>query len=182
MGTHNGCSRLCVLDLETQKENVVVDYVETPASDKEFPGIFCNFLPPQPFIDSHTIVFDTQWRAVMAVVKVDLESSALTRLVLSGVKDASTTVISVAIATATSPPTLLLECSSPNEVPRQVVGFIDPSYAPIRWTPLPISQHQKKEGEFIRNSLKYQIATHNVRNTTKRNQKKNFVFDSLLRF
>eukprot|EP01135_Chromosphaera_perkinsii_P008689 Nk52_evm22s1444 gene=Nk52_evmTU22s1444 len=78
--SHNTCCKMMELDLSTRKVRCVVDVVEDP-DISEFPGIYCISLPRKPFSDNgESVILQSQWRSHNAIVKVNLETCKLERV------------------------------------------------------------------------------------------------------
>ena len=61
---HNSTSRLVVasqLTNESPELRVVVDVVDEPSSDQEFPGLYCGSLPQRAFLNDDEILLSTIW-------------------------------------------------------------------------------------------------------------------------
>lgn len=92
-GVHNGTTTMLSLQWQdvvrvldqpleapSPTSRTLVDIVWTPSTPSDFPGLYCTMLPDQPFVNDSTVLATTQWRSLMAVVAIDLNTGAVQRV------------------------------------------------------------------------------------------------------
>ncbi|EFJ40104.1 hypothetical protein VOLCADRAFT_100173 [Volvox carteri f. nagariensis] len=83
-GTHGGTARLYRMDWSPQAggpltgpsadPELVVDVVERPAGHSAFPGLYTAAIPDDGFLGSETLLVNTQWGAVNAIVAMNIKA------------------------------------------------------------------------------------------------------------
>ncbi|GIL58038.1 hypothetical protein Vafri_13236 [Volvox africanus] len=86
-GTHGGTARLYRLDWSPENglplggqesdPQLLVDVVERPAGPSAFPGLYTAAIPDDGFVGPSTLLVNTQWGAVNAVMAVDTSAAAV---------------------------------------------------------------------------------------------------------
>lgn len=81
LGAHASCVSLHEYSLETKGSRTVVDTVYAPG-DEEFPGLYMDQLPPQPFVslpndDRSYILTHSTWRSKNTLLLIDVKAGAV---------------------------------------------------------------------------------------------------------
>eukprot|EP00698_Gefionella_okellyi_P002962 TRINITY_DN12801_c0_g1_i1.p1 TRINITY_DN12801_c0_g1~~TRINITY_DN12801_c0_g1_i1.p1 ORF type:complete len:714 (+),score=180.38 TRINITY_DN12801_c0_g1_i1:51-2144(+) len=79
--THNTTNRMRSYNLATAERKTLIDIVEVPTAEGEFPGLYVDDFPKRPFLnDGRTMLMQTQWGLDYVVLAVDADTGKWRRV------------------------------------------------------------------------------------------------------